>query len=294
MKIIVLGCKGQLGRCLKDQLLGIGESPTFCSRQELDISDFEKTKHFICNLAPDVIINASAYTAVDGAEEDLVSADTVNHLAVKNIAEICAELDCWLFHISTDYVFDGLMCSPYSEIDQPNPQGVYGSTKLKGEYAIQNSDCKHIILRTSWVFSEYGNNFFKTMLRLGSEREQLNIVNDQIGCPTYAQDIAAVIVSIIPQLSSLTKINLYHYCGDQSCSWYDFALEIFERAKSLNFKVPSSINPIETSFYPTLAKRPTYSVLDCSAIESKFGVKMSNWRIGIDKSFSKINHWRLN
>ena len=288
MKILVLGCKGQLGRCLNDQLTNTDHEVIYTSREQIDIADFEVTKNKILKTSPDLIINATAYTAVDKAEEDHETADLINHLAVKNIADICNQLECWLIHVSTDYVFDGNSNLSYKEDDQTNPQGVYGETKLKGELAIQASDCRYIIIRTAWVFSEYGNNFLKTMLRLGAERDQLSIVDDQVGCPTYAQDIASAIVQIIPQLHLQKHCGLYHYSGDAPCSWYDFANAIFDQAMAHNLKIPSIVNSIETSAYRTPAKRPVFSVLDCSKIENDFGVHASNWHDGIGQVISKL------
>ena len=288
MKILVLGCKGQLGRCLNDQLKSTDHKVIYTSREQIDIADFEVTKNQILKASPDLIINATAYTAVDKAEEDQKTANLINHLAVKNIADICNQLECWLIHFSTDYVFDGKTKIPYKEDDETNPQGAYGETKLKGELAIQASGCKHVILRTAWVFSEYGNNFLKTMLRLGAERDELNIVGDQVGCPTYAQDIARSIVEIIPQLNSQKDNGIYHYCGDHPCSWYDFANAIFDQAMANNLKIPSLVNSIETSAYPTPAIRPAFSVLNCSKIENDFGVQSSNWHDGIGRVISKL------
>jgi dTDP-4-dehydrorhamnose reductase len=288
MKILVLGCKGQLGRCLNDQLTNTDHEVIYSSRDQIDIADFEVTKNKILKTSPDLIINATAYTAVDNAEEDQKTANLINHLAVKNIADICNQLECWLIHVSTDYVFDGKSKVPYKEDDQTNPQGAYGETKLKGELAIQASGCQHIIIRTAWVFSEYGNNFLKTMLRLGAERDDLSIVGDQVGCPTYSQDIASAIVQIIPQLHSQKDYGLFHYCGNTPCTWYDFAKAIFEQAKTNNLKIPSIVKSIETSAYPTPAKRPAFSVLDCSKIENDFGVHASNWHDGIGQVISKL------
>jgi dTDP-4-dehydrorhamnose reductase len=288
MKILVLGCKGQLGRCLNDQLTNTDHEVIYTSREQIDIVDFEQTKNQILKISPDLIINATAYTAVDKAEEDPKTANLINHLAVKNIADICNQLKCWLIHVSTDYVFDGNSKVPYKEDDQTNPQGAYGETKLNGEFAIQSSGCKHIIIRTAWVFSEYGNNFLKTMLRLGAERDELSIVGDQIGCPTYAQDIARSIAEIVPQLNSRKDNDIYHYCGDQPCSWYDFANAIFDQAMVNNSKIPSIVNTIKTSAYPTPAKRPAFSVLDCSKIENDFDVHASNWHDGIAQVISKL------
>ena len=289
MKILVLGCKGQLGRCLNDQLTNTDHEVIYTSREQIDIADFEVTNTKILEFSPDLIINATAYTAVDKAEEDQKTANLINHLAVKNIADICSQQGCWLIHVSTDYVFDGNSKVPYKEDDETNPQGVYGETKLKGELAIQSSGCKNIILRTAWVFSEYGNNFLKTMLRLGAERDELSIVGDQIGCPTYAQDIASAIVQIIPQLHLQKHCGLYHYSGDAPCSWYDFAKAIFDQAKINNLKTPIKINSIDTSAYPTPAKRPAFSVLDCSKIHNEFGISLSNWDDGIKQIIGKLD-----
>ena len=290
MKVLVLGCKGQLGRCLNDQLVNTVHKVFFMSRDQVDIADFEATKHQILAIAPEVVINATAYTAVDKAEEELEIANIINHLAVENIADICKKVDCWLIHISTDYVFDGTSDVPYKEDDKANPQGVYGKTKLKGELAIQTSECKHIILRTAWVFSEYGSNFLKTMVRLGTERGQLSVVGDQIGCPTYAQDIAKAVVNILPQLDSLKDAGgTYHFCGDQSSSWYNFAKCIFAQANIVGFETPSVVHSIRTSDYPTKANRPLNSVMDCSKILGVFGVSQSNWKQGVKAVLNTIS-----
>ena len=187
MKILVLGCSGQLGRCLNDQLLDSNHEVIFTSREQIDISKFETTKKKILDISPDVVINSAAYTSVDKAEKDKVNAELINHLAVKNIANICTQLGNWLIHVSTDYVFDGNSKVPYKETDSTNPQNMYGRTKLEGEKAILSSGCKHIIIRTAWVFSEYGRNFLTNILHLGANQDELNIVDDQIGCPTYAR-----------------------------------------------------------------------------------------------------------
>ena len=205
-----------------------------------------------------------------------------------NIAKICVLLETWLIHVSTDYVFDGNSNKPYKENDKTNPQGVYGLTKLNGELAIQSSGCKHIIIRTAWVFSEYGDNFLKTMLSLRAKHDELSIVNDQIGCPTYAQDIAEAILKIIPKLNLQKDNGLYHFCGNQQCSWYDFAKVIFDQASIDNSKMSFTIKPIQTSDYPTLAKRPIFSVLDCLQIEKDFGVFASNWHEGIIQAIGKL------
>ena len=282
MKILVLGSKGQLGQCLNDQLAITEHDVVYTSRGQIDIAEFEVTKAQILEISPDIVINATAYTAVDKAEEEHQAADRINHLTVANISKICIQLDCWLIHVSTDYVFDGNSEVPYKEDNPTNPQGVYGDSKLKGEVAIEASGCKYLIIRTAWVYSEYGNNFLKTMLRLGADRDELSIVGDQIGCPTYAQDIAKSIVSILSCLDLKgSSSGIYHYCGDEPCSWYDFACAIFLETEVQGLKTPSYVKSITTADYPTPAIRPAYSVLDCTKIESVFDVTRSNWRDGI-------------
>jgi dTDP-4-dehydrorhamnose reductase len=283
MKLLLLGSEGQLGSCLSEQFHNSDFEVVYSSRDTIDISDFELTKKKITEASPNVLINATAYTEVDKAEEDKQRADLINHLAVANIANICCEIDCWFFHISTDYVFDGTSTRPYREDDKTNPQGVYGHTKLKGELAVQSSGCKHIIVRTAWIFSEYGKNFFKTMLRLGAEKRQLKVVRDQIGCPTYAQDIARAIICIITHLDEKTHSGTYNFCGDECCSWYEFSKEIFHQAREANFNVPDTVSSISTLEYPTPAKRPAYSVLDTNKIHDHFGINPSDWRAGIKK-----------
>ena len=289
MKILVLGSKGQLGQCLNDQLDTTEHDVVYTAREQIDIGHFEVTKAQILEISPDIVLNATAYTAVDKAEGDHQSADRINHLAVANIARICNQLDCLLIHVSTDYVFDGNSEVPYKEDNPTNPQGVYGGSKLKGEAAIEASGCKYLIIRTAWVYSEYGNNFLKTMLRLGADRDELSIVGDQVGCPTYAQDIAMTLVSVLPLLDLKgSSSGIYHYCGDEPCSWFDFARAIFSEAEKQGLKTPSCVKSIATADYPTPAMRPVYSVLDCSKIEECFDVTRSNWRNGIRVAIDRL------
>ena len=290
MKILVLGSKGQLGQCLYDQLSHTDHLVFYTSRVEMDIADFEATKNKFLELAPDLVINATAYTAVDKAEEEHQAADCINHLAVANIASICVQLDCWLIHVSTDYVFDGNSELAYTENDQTNPQGVYGDTKLKGEIAIQSSGCRYIIIRTAWVFSEYGNNFLKTMLRLSAERSELRIVGDQVGCPTYAQDIARAIVMILESLKSKELSScLYHFSGNFCCSWAEFSQAIFDEALKLEViaRKPNVV-AITTEEFPTPAKRPLRSELNSKKIGSTFGIDPSDCMLGIRSSLKAI------
>ena len=289
MKILILGSQGQLGRCLYDQFSQTDYDLIYHSRADTDIADFTETSENLIALNPDIVVNATAYTAVDLAETHESLAYQVNHFAVDNLASQCEKIGSFLIHVSTDYVFDGTASRPYKEEDKTNPKSVYGASKLAGEIAIQRTDCRFLIIRTSWVFSEYGNNFFKTMLRLGAERETLSIVGDQIGCPTYAQDIASLIVDLIPRIDKgSVESGIYHFCGDTACSWYQFAKEIFAQADQLGYRTPKQIQSIATKDYPTPAKRPGYSVFDCTKIENTFNISRSNWRFGIDRVLSVL------
>ena len=287
MKILILGSQGQLGRCLYDQFSQTDYELIYHSRADTDIADLTETSENLIALNPDIVVNATAYTAVDLAETHESLAYQVNHFAVDNLASQCEKIGSFLIHVSTDYVFDGTASRPYKEEDKTNPKSVYGASKLAGEIAIQRTDCRFLIIRTSWVFSEYGNNFFKTMLRLGAERETLSIVGDQIGCPTYAQDIASLSVDLIPRIDKgSVESGIYHFCGDTACSWYQFAKEIFAQADQLGYRTPKQVQSIATKDYPTPAKRPGYSVFDCTKIENTFNISRSNWRFGIDRVLS--------
>jgi dTDP-4-dehydrorhamnose reductase len=289
MKILVLGSNGQLGHCLVDQFSNSAYQTIFTTRSDLDITDFLVAKEKIGRIKPDLIINASAYTAVDKAEEDQEKAYLINHLAVANIADICRDLYCGLVHVSTDYVFDGTGTEPYIETDTTDPQGVYGDSKLLGEQAIEASGCQYLIIRTSWVFSEYGNNFLKTMLRLGAECNELNIVRDQVGCPTYAQDIARCIFGLADLFQKdHFESEIFHFCGDRTCSWYQFALAIFTAAAKKGLPTPACVKGITTEEYPTPAPRPAYSVLDCDKLTHKFGITSSDWQKAIPEVIDKL------
>ena len=223
-----------------------------------------------------VIVNCAAYTAVDKAEKEPNQADAINHLAVKSLANIAKSQSIKLIHISTDYVFDGTAHKPYKESDSTNPQSVYGKTKLDGEQAMQAiNPVNSIIIRTSWVYSEFGNNFVKTMLRLGKERDELNVVCDQIGTPTNARDLAKAILETIPQLTN-DNVEIYHYSNAGVCSWYDFAQTIFE----IN-NIKCQVKPIPSEAYPTPAKRPYYSVIDKGKIVKKFDLDINHWRTSL-------------
>jgi dTDP-4-dehydrorhamnose reductase len=278
MIVLVTGGSGQLGQALQFVAADYPEIEFhFASSAEADITDKKKLIAVFERLKPDFCVNAAAYTAVDKAENEPEKAALINVTGAKNLAEICKAFNATLIHISTDFVFDGSKQSPYSETDATNPQGVYGQTKLLGERAIENTGGKYYIVRTSWLYSQFGANFMKTMLRLASERDSLNIVNDQIGTPTHAVDLAHAIAKII--LSTKHEYGLYHYSNEGVASWYDFAKKIFE----IN-NVKIDVNPIPTSQFPTPAKRPAYSVLDKSKIRRVFGVSVRDWQTSLEKT----------
>ena len=289
MRVLLLGCNGQLGRCLKDLLKDTKLEVIYTSRSQIDVTDFKNARLKIAEKEPDVIINSTAYTNVDKAEEDFLTANLVNHLAVENLANICSRLSCWLIHISTDYVFDGNSKKPYVELDKTNPQSVYGTTKLKGELAVKASGCKYLILRTAWVYSEYENNFLKKMLQLGAVRDKLNIVGDQIGCPTYAQDIATAIISIISKLNTSKELDgIYHYSGDSECSWFEFAKEIFKQANKYHQVPIPNLKKVSTEEFTNLAKRTKFSALANLKVQEKFDITSSNFKYGIESTLREV------
>ncbi len=273
-KTLVTGKDGQLGQSLSAlkeayPLLDM----TFVGRSELDLSSATSINNYFKEKAFAVIINCAAYTAVDKAESEPELADQINHLAVKQLAEIAKQQECVLIHISTDYVFNGQNYKPYIETDETDPQSVYGDTKLKGELAIKVINPKGCILRTSWVYSEFGNNFVKTMQKLGSERDQLNVIFDQIGTPTYAGDLANTILKIVSHDTPDAENETYHFSNEGVCSWYDFAKAIFEGSD-----VECAVNPIETKDYPTPAIRPHYSLMNKAKIKVDLNLTIPYWK----------------
>ena len=271
MVALVTGANGQLGQSLQFIAPNYPEIKfVFCSSADLDISNLENCLAVFSNIQPNYCINAAAYTAVDKAESEPKKAHLVNVVGTKNLAEVCKKHNTILLHISTDFVFDGNKNSPYSETDDTNPTGVYGQTKLDGEKAIQAVFDNYFIIRTSWVYSQFGNNFMKTMLRLASERESLSIVNDQIGTPTNAVDLADALIKIV--ISNKNTFGIYNFSNEGQCSWYDFAKKIFE----IN-KIKIDLQPIPTTSFPTPAKRPAFSVLDKTKIKNTFGIEIKNW-----------------
>lgn len=276
MVVLVTGANGQLGQAIQfiaNNYLNLNF--VFCNSTDLDISNKENCQAVFHKIKPDFCINAAAYTAVDKAESEQDKAELINVIGAKNLSQTCNEFDTKLIHISTDFVFDGSNDKPYFETDIPNPKGVYGQTKLDGEKAIQAVFSKYYIIRTSWVYSQFGNNFMKTMLRLASERTSLSVVNDQIGTPTNAVDLAEALVEIIlnnNQQPTANHFGIYHFSNEGQCSWYDFAKKIFE----IN-NVNIDLIAIPTSEFPTPAERPKYSVLDKRKIKSTFGITIKTW-----------------
>jgi dTDP-4-dehydrorhamnose reductase len=274
MRILVTGSKGQLGneiRVLADSYPGF--EFLYTDVDELNITDLKDVKTFFEQYRPAVIINCAAYTAVDKAESDKTTAFLVNATAVENLAKCAAGIDALMVHVSTDYVFDGRSCLPYCETDPTNPQSVYGVSKLAGEEAVMNHATKGIILRTSWLYSAFGNNFVKTMMKYGMERKELNVVFDQIGTPTYARDLARTILEIVPMAIQHSGTELFHYSNEGVASWYDFATTVIKVAG-----IDCKINPIPTKDYPLPAPRPYFSVLNKAKIKDKFKITIPWWR----------------
>lgn len=288
MRILLTGKNGQLGRCVQDVVAMSNHQLLAFDSKELNITCHSHVKEVVGNVKPDLIINAAAYTAVDKAEEELEQAFAVNELGVRNLAVLAESLGIPVIHISTDYVFDGLAVEPYKPTDRVCPQGVYGASKLAGEKALAENTSRYLVLRTAWVFSEYGNNFVKTMVRLANERDTLSVVADQYGCPTYARDLASAIISLcdLYEYSGELDWGIHHFCGDTPTSWHGFARTIFFKAKALGIvdSIPE-LTAISSSQYPTLAKRPEYSVLDMSSL---LELSPSNWQKSLDIVLQKI------
>jgi dTDP-4-dehydrorhamnose reductase len=249
----------------------------------LDITSEEQVNAYFARYSPDVVINCAAYTAVDKAESDAENAYKVNALAPGLLANAAADSGAFMVHISTDYVFDGKNYKPYNETDTTNPVSVYARTKAAGEDAVRQAKGKAIIIRTSWLYSAFGNNFVKTMLKYGAERESLNVVFDQTGTPTYARDLAKTILDILPLAMAVESIETYHYSNEGTGSWYDFALYVMQIAG-----LPCKINPIVTRDYPLPAERPFYSVLDKSRIKKKFGIEIPYWRDSVQHCIQRL------
>ena len=273
-RILVTGANGQLGSEMRKLGSVSPNEYIFTDVQELDITNKEAVMSFVEQNGVNIIVNCAAYTNVDRAEDDEAIAELINATAVGNLAEAAKAVDGTLFHVSTDYVFGADGNTPRSEDMPTNPLGVYGRTKLSGEQAIAEVGAKAIIIRTAWLYSEFGNNFLKTMLRLTAEKESLNVVFDQVGTPTYAGDLALVIFSIIEGNLYAGNEGVYHFSNEGVCSWYDFATEIAIAAGNIN----CNIQPCHSSEFPSKVARPPYSVLDKTKIKQTFGVDIPHWR----------------
>ena len=287
MVVLVTGANGQLGQSI--QFIA-NKYPNiqfvYTDFQEMDITNIENCQAVFAKHQPHFCINTAAYTAVDKAESEFEKAHLINAVGPENLAKVCKEFNTILVHISTDFIFDGTSKVPYLETDIPNPKSIYGQTKLDGEIAIQKNWEKHFIVRTSWVYSQFANNFMKTMLRLASERDNLSVVNDQIGTPTNAVDLAEVLLKIITscQTESHEVFGIYNFSNEGVCSWYDFAAAIFHQKG-----IEIDLKPIPTDSYPTPAKRPAYSVLDKTKIKKVFAIEIKDWKESLTVSLNHLN-----
>lgn len=289
MNILVIGASGQLGQELRVVAEGSAQHYTFASRSELDVTDQLAIRHFVQDHHIDTIINCSAYTAVDRAEDEPEEADRINHQAVAALAALAKAQGLYLIHISTDYVFAGDSHRPITEEETPRPQSVYGRTKLLGEDAIRRAGCRALILRTSWLYSTYGANFLKTMCRLMQERQELSIVFDQIGTPTYARDLARFLVSYLEQDKGTRQEGTYHFSDEGVASWYDFAEAIRHR-----MGYSCQLHPIRSEQYPTKATRPSYSVLDKAKLKRDFGITLPHWQTSLEDCLNQLTSTETN
>jgi len=283
MKVLVTAAGGQVGHALTSLAKDTSFEIICLPRQQLDITETSSIQASIEQIKPDVLVNAAAYTAVDKAESDQDAAYLVNETGPENLARTCQQVGIPLIHISTDYVFSGEQAQPYTESDATGPLNIYGASKLGGDKVVAAILEEHIILRTSWVFGRHGNNFVKTMLRLGKDRDELGVIDDQHGCPTAAEDIADTIIGLCEAIyTGRAAWGLYHYCGQPATTWYGFASAIFDRAKSMGFDLGVNVKPITTRDYPTPAKRPKSTILDCSKIKNRYNIDQPDWRVRLD------------
>ena len=282
--ILITGANGQLGNCLRDLAKECQDKYCFfyTDVEELDITDAVAVDTYIFDHNINVVINAAAYTAVDKAEDDVDRAYLLNCDAVRNLADAARSHDCLLVHISTDYVFSGDSETPYMETDTPAPMSVYGSTKLAGERAIVASGCRAVIIRTSWLYSEYGHNFVKTMLKLGRERDGVRVVCDQIGGPTYAGDLAKAVMAMLEHQPE-TGVEFYHFANEGVCSWFDFAKAIMEMAG-----LPCRVEAIPSSEYPAKAHRPPFSVFNLDKTKAAIRMAIPHWRDSLELTINKL------
>ena len=278
-KILITGANGQLGQSIKKLSENNNDMFYFHDVDTLDLTDTVKLKEYVTGLYPDFIVNCAAYNLVDKAEEDSQTAFLLNSDVPGNLAVIAHETGSHLIHISTDYVFDGMQFKPYTEEDNPNPVSVYGKSKFEGESKVMAFP-RHSVIRTSWLYSEYGNNFVKTILRLGKEKNELKVISDQVGSPTYATDLAKAILSVI---SEKYISGIYHYSNEGVCSWFDFAHEIIEQSG-----IECDILPIDGKDYPSKAKRPYYSLMSKNKIKSVFQLEIPHWKASLKTCIENI------
>lgn len=282
-KVLVTGRGGQLASEF-ELIMSKNKNWVFLSAEELDITDSLKVLETIKNIKPDLVINCAAYTAVDKAEEEKAKAFEVNQVGVKNLAEACFIVDSKIIHYSTDYVFDGQSIVPYTETHIPNPTGVYGKSKLGGEQVLAQSNAMSIIIRTSWVYSQFGNNFVKTMLKLAKSMNTIGVVSDQIGSPTNANDLAKATIEIINNKNYVWSVgDIFHFSNDGVCSWYQFAKEIFRISK-----IKLKLKKLSSDEFKTKAIRPKYSLLDKRKIIKSFDLKIDDWNISLKRTISNL------
>ena len=287
LRVLITGGSGQLGSELKAITAGSGIAEyLFPAREELDLSDLPAIAPTLQRLRPDVIVHAAAYTAVDRAEEEPMLADRLNHLATKEIAQYCGSEQVKLLFVSTDYVYPGNKNAPLKEQDSTGPLNIYGKTKLLGEVAAIRFNPQTLVIRTSWVYSPYGHNFVKTMLRLMQEKPQLRVVDDQFGSPTYAGDLARVIQRLIEK--GAWKPGTYHYCNAGRCSWFEFATAISELAG-----LSCEVLPVPSELYPTRAKRPRFTIMDTSKIKNEFDLIIPSWRDSLEAMLQALTQSRF-
>jgi dTDP-4-dehydrorhamnose reductase len=290
MKVLIAGCKGQLGTDLIDCAHKRGIDVVGADRPDYDITRMESVEQLFCHTGPfDAVINAAAYTAVDRAESDADIAYAVNRDGAGHLASACAQHATPLIQISTDYVFGGLQTRPYTPSDPVDPHGVYAQSKAAGEDAVRRQLDRHLILRISWLFGVHGNNFVKTILKLGREKEILRIVDDQIGSPTYAGDLAAALLQVAEQIQSgFTAWGTYHYCNKGALTWYAFTRKILAFARPYEKMAVRDVVSILTAHYPTPAPRPYYSVLDCSSFDRTFGIPRRSWESALKEMLAAL------
>jgi dTDP-4-dehydrorhamnose reductase len=291
-RVLVTGSEGMLARDLLDELESHGISALGMNRSKMDITSYRDTRAAIALVKPQIVVNCAAYSKVDGAESEAELAFPVNRDGPSHLAGICRDMGVALIHISTDYVFDGAANHPYEENDAVNPINTYGRSKWEGEEAIRSRLADHLIVRTSWLFGSHGSNFVKTILRLAKSRHELRVVADQHGCPTSTVDLSRALAEIIRRILDNPQSigwGTYHFCGKGETSWHGFARAILEIAGEREAFEAKRVIPITTADYPTPARRPAWSVLDCSKIRSGFGITPRSWRLGLGEMIEELS-----